>query len=165
MFRRSQDASPLGRLEANWPTGNWHLINKRWDTSAMIKSHLYCFSAKRNGMMRNLNLQIVLPLAPTSKAPGCAVQVIILVAEQRPTSALVSTRKRPPEILSCTKSRSSLRLDAMAPTDSQSVCLLIIPTVVGTCKPFYQTCDGNSKDWRLLGAVSFLASIVVTGQR
>ena len=95
------------------------------------------------------NVQIVLPLAATNEAPGCAVRMAILVVGKTLTSAPVSTKNRPPEILSQTKNRSFTWVDAMAPTDTRPAHFLAIHTAAGICKPSCQTYAGNSKGWVL----------------
>ena len=119
--------------------------NKGRDTSAMMNSHLYCFIAKHNVMVRFPNVRIVLPFAATKEAPGCVFRMAILVAGKTLTSAPVSTKNRLPEILSRTKSRPSVWLDAMAPTDAQPVRFPAIHMAAGICEPLLQTCGGNSK--------------------
>ena len=47
--------------------------NKGRDTSAITKSHLYCFIVKCSVMVHFLNVWIVLPLAATNEGPGWAV--------------------------------------------------------------------------------------------
>ena len=111
-------------------------------------------------MVRFPKVLIVLQSAGTSKTPGCEVLVTPLVEGKMLTSASVSIRNRLPEILSCTKSKHSLVLDAMAATDALPACFPSIHKVVGICNPFYQTCDGNNEGWRVLKAVSFWALVV-----
>ena len=90
--------------------------NRGKDTPAMTKSPLYCFNTKHNRTVHILNVLILLPLPATSKAPSCAVWVIVLVLRKTLTSAPVSIRKQPSEILSHMKSKPSLQLDATTPT-------------------------------------------------
>ena len=106
-------------------------------------------------MVRVPNVRIVLPLAAISEAPGCVVRLTIPVTGKTLTSAPVSTKNRPPEILSRTKSRPSAWLDVMAPTDAQPSRFPAIRTVAGICEPLYQTYGGNSKGQGMQVAVSF----------
>ena len=142
--------------------------NRGRDTSAMTKSHQYCFIAKRSVIVRFPNVQIMLPLAATNEASSCEVRVAILVAGKTPTSAPVSTKNQPPEILSHTKRRPSMWLEAMAPTDAQPTRFPAIHTAAGIYKPSHQTYNDNSKGWVLLGVISFWALMVfmdAAGQR
>ena len=53
--------------------------NREWDTSVMVKSHLYCFVVKRSAMVRFRNVWIVLPLEATNEGTSCAVRIAILM--------------------------------------------------------------------------------------
>ena len=84
----------------------------------------------------------------------------IVVAGITLTSAPVSTKKQPPEILSPMKSRPGMWLDAMAPTDAQTACFPAIHMAAGFSEPLRQTYGDNSKGWMLYGAVFYLALVV-----
>ena len=101
-------------------------------------------------MVRFPNVQIVLPLAATNEAPGCAIRMAILVVGKTLTSAPMSTKNQPPEILSLTKNRPFVWMDAMAPTDAQPAHFLAIYMAADICEPSRQTHGGNSKGCMVL---------------
>ena len=61
----------------------------------------------------------------------------------------MSTKNRPPEIMSSKKIRPFMWLDAMAHTDTQPTHFPAIQTAAGIREPLRQTYGGNNKGWVL----------------
>ena len=69
----------------------------------------------------------------------------ILVAGKTLTSAPVSTKNRPSEILSRMKSRPYVWLDAVAPTDAQPARFRTIHMAAVICEPLSHRYGGKAK--------------------
>ena len=137
--------------------------NRRRDTSAMTKSHLYCLMwnvmwwcfFRIFEMCYMYHWQQIMNGSPRlcgTHSHSCTEKTL--------NSTPASTKNQHPEILSHTKTRPSMWPDAMTPTHVQPARFPNIHMPAGIWEPSHQTYGWNSKGWLLQRAVSFWALVV-----